>query len=95
MKVVQLLLQEGAKINVENGTFGTPLRSALVGRRAPFSSEGQEKAYGAVVLLLLEKGADINSAGDLLEYAQRIVAGLDSGAETESKTDEASQKDED
>ncbi|KAI0133742.1 ankyrin repeat-containing domain protein [Xylariales sp. AK1849] len=47
-KVVQLLSEKGADINVQGGSYGTALQAA--------SANGHEK----VVQLLLEKGADID-----------------------------------
>jgi ankyrin repeat protein len=51
--VVKLLLDKGADINANGGSFSTALYVA------------SEKGYDAVVKLLLDKGADVNAEGGM------------------------------
>ena len=64
-EIVRLLLDRGANVNATGGEYGNALRAAL----SSWSLENETAAR-----LLLENGADTNSAGDLLEKAQRILS---------------------
>lgn len=88
-KVVQLLLDKGAEVNAQGGSYGNALQAA---------SEG---GHDKVVRLLLDKGADMNAQGRRYDNAlQAASAGghgkvvrllLDKGADVNSQGGKAIQ----
>ena len=66
-KIVSLLLERGADINLIGGNFGTALGAAA------------RDGNGQIVSLLLERGANVNSIGGIYETALCIAASTGNG----------------